>query len=183
MASIKRPAFCRPFHFLAISSATISSWRAGRGIDKAHIVLMHGPGDDDIQRYFIETAFPTPQQVTQVIDALRSGAKTRNDLQRDVNVRFSVLEKILTHLEVEEIVEKRDSSYVLLKMASNPDYARWAGVTQMRYAELEQCMPTCMRIPPDALYRAGLETRRRCRPVDAARTAPGPTVNSAEAAR
>jgi len=111
--------------------------RAGRGIDKAHIVLMHGPGDDDIQRYFIETAFPTPQQVTQVIDALRTGPKTRNDLQRDVNVRFSVLEKILTHLEVEEIVEKQQSSYVLLKTASHPDYDRWAGVTQMRYAELD----------------------------------------------
>jgi len=110
--------------------------RAGRGIDKAYIVLMHGPGDEDIQRYFIETAFPTPRQVSGVIDALRNKPKSRNDLQRDVNVRLSALEKILTHLEVEEIIEKRDSAYVLVKPNSQPDYARWQAVTQMRNAEL-----------------------------------------------
>ena len=110
--------------------------RAGRGIDKAYIILMHGPGDEDIQRYFIDTAFPTPKQVSEVIDALRGGPKSRNDLQRDVNARLSVLEKILTHLEVEQIIEKRDSAYVLLKPDSSLDYARWQAVTQTRYAEL-----------------------------------------------
>ncbi|MBK8030954.1 MAG: RecQ family zinc-binding domain-containing protein [Chloroflexi bacterium] len=47
-----------------------------------------------------------------------------------------MLEKILTHLEVERIIEKRDSAYVLLKTDTQPDYARWESVTQMRYAEL-----------------------------------------------
>ncbi len=110
--------------------------RAGRGIDKAYIVLMHGSGDEDIQRYFIDTAFPTPQQVNSVIGALRAQPRSRNDLQRDVNARLSVLEKILTHLEVERIIEKRDSAYVLLKTDTQPDYERWESVTQMRYAEL-----------------------------------------------
>jgi ATP-dependent DNA helicase RecQ len=110
--------------------------RAGRGIDTAHIVLMHGPGDEDIQRYFIDTAFPTPRQVGEVIEALREQPKTRHDLQRDVNARLSVLEKILTHLEVEQIIEKQDSAYVVVKNAS-PDYKRWEAVTRMRYAELE----------------------------------------------
>ncbi len=32
--------------------------RAGRGIPKAHGILMSGSEDDDIQRYFIEQAFP-----------------------------------------------------------------------------------------------------------------------------
>lgn len=113
--------------------------RAGRGIDKAHIVLMHGPGDEDIQRYFINTAFPTPNQVNEVIDALNHNkAASRNDLQRSVNARLSVLEKILTHLEVEEIIEKRDSNYVLLQPDATPDYARWSAVTQMRFGELQQ---------------------------------------------
>ncbi len=110
--------------------------RAGRGIDTAYIILMHGPGDEEIQRYFIDTAFPTPRQVSEVINALREKPKSRNDLQRDVNARLSVLEKILTHLEVEQIIEKRDSAYILLKPDAVPDYARWEMVTQMRYAEL-----------------------------------------------
>ncbi|MHB8627428.1 MAG: RecQ family ATP-dependent DNA helicase [Aggregatilineales bacterium] len=113
--------------------------RAGRGIDRAHIVLMHGPGDEDIQEHFIETAFPTPQQVGEVIQALtQNGAQSRTDLQRRVNVRQSALEKILTHLEVEHIIEKQDSDYRLLRRGAAPDYARWATVTQTRYAELAQ---------------------------------------------
>jgi ATP-dependent DNA helicase RecQ len=110
--------------------------RAGRGIDKAYIVLMHGPGDEDIQRYFIDTAFPTPDQVNAVIQALKGKSKSRVDLQHDVNARLSVLEKILTHLEVEGIIEKRGSNYALLKSTLQPDFTRWEAVTRMRYAEL-----------------------------------------------
>ncbi len=110
--------------------------RAGRGIDQAHIVLMHGPGDEDIQRYFIDTAFPTPEQVEQIIRVLEQQPCSRVDLQRQVNVRVSTLEKILTHLEVEHIIEKRDRDYTLLKTNTTPDYMRWKAVTQTRYAEL-----------------------------------------------
>jgi ATP-dependent DNA helicase RecQ len=113
--------------------------RAGRGIDRAHIVLMHGPGDEEIQRYFIETAFPTPQQVSDVIQSLaQDGPQSRVDLQRCVNVRQTALEKILTHLEVEHIVQKQDSVYHLIRTDTAPDYARWLEVTRTRYNELEQ---------------------------------------------
>ena len=101
--------------------------RAGRGIDKAYIILMHGPGDEDIQRYFIDTAFPTPRQVSEVIDALREKPKSRFDLQRDVNARLSVLEKILTHLEVEEIIEKPSVS-LCAGEAGHPTGLRALGV-------------------------------------------------------
>jgi ATP-dependent DNA helicase RecQ len=110
--------------------------RAGRGIDQAHIVLMYGSGDEDIQRYFIETAFPTPAQVQDVIRILGQQPLSRNDLQQQVNVRVSTLEKVLTHLEVERIIEKRDGLYALVKANVTPDYNRWAAVTQTRYAEL-----------------------------------------------
>jgi ATP-dependent DNA helicase RecQ len=110
--------------------------RAGRGIDKAYIVLMHGPGDEDIQRYFIDSAFPTPEQVNGVLRALGEEPRSRTDLQREVNARPSVLEKILTHLEVEGIIEKRGSSYALVKANVQPDFTRWEAVTRMRYAEL-----------------------------------------------
>ncbi|MEO8606564.1 MAG: RecQ family ATP-dependent DNA helicase [Chloroflexota bacterium] len=110
--------------------------RAGRGIDKAHIILMHGPGDEDIQHYFIDSAFPTPGQVRQVIDALRQQPKTSIELQRDVNARKSVLDKILTHLEVELIIGKPKRDYVLLKPNTQPGFSRWESVTKTRYAEL-----------------------------------------------
>ncbi len=110
--------------------------RAGRGIAQAHIVLMHGPGDEDIQRYFIDTAFPTAKQVQEVIRALDQGAHSRNELQERVNVRVSTLDKIFTHLEVEQIIEKRDRGYALVRADAVPDYARWTAVTRTRYSEL-----------------------------------------------
>lgn len=113
--------------------------RAGRGIDRAYIILMHGPGDEDIQNYFIETAFPKPEQVKEVITALREvKSAKRQQLQQLVNVRYSVLEKILTHLEVEHIVEKVDSTFHLINPDATPDFARWEAVTHNRYAEMEQ---------------------------------------------
>ena len=84
----------------------------------------------------VDTAFPTPPQVSQLIDALRHEPKTSTELQRDVNARKSVLDKILTHLEVELIIEKRDRDYVLLKPNTQPDYSRWESVTKTRYTEL-----------------------------------------------
>lgn len=113
--------------------------RAGRGINKAHIILMHGPGDEDIQQYFINTAFPTPGQVSDVISALRQqGGLTRAELQRYVNVRLSTLENILTHLEVEGILTRDGSDYCLAADGRTPDYARWDAVTRTRRNELAQ---------------------------------------------
>lgn len=113
--------------------------RAGRGIDKAHIVLMHGPEDEEIQQYFIDTAFPSPKQVMQVIENLRyNGAMKQAELERYVNAKRSVLEKILVHLEVEKIVSKENREYHLLDERTNPDFERWAQVTRTRYAELNQ---------------------------------------------
>ena len=113
--------------------------RAGRGIDKAHIILMHGPGDDDIQQYFISTAFPTPRQGSDVIAALgQHGDLTRVELQRYVNVRLSTLENILTHLEVERIVTRAGSDYCLVAEGHTPEYSRWDAVTRTRQNELAQ---------------------------------------------
>jgi ATP-dependent DNA helicase RecQ len=113
--------------------------RAGRALEAAHIILMHGDGDEDIQRYFIDTAFPTPQQVEETIAAFQTTDKlTLKEFQRQVNARQSVLEKILVHLEVEQIFV-RDGRYYRLRVPdARPDYDRWRRVTQQRYHELEQ---------------------------------------------
>ncbi|MGB7340233.1 MAG: RecQ family ATP-dependent DNA helicase [Phototrophicaceae bacterium] len=145
--------------------------RAGRGIDKAHIVLMHGSEDEDIQEFFIETAFPSPKQVTQVVEALRyHGAMIQSDLQKYVNAKKSVLEKILVHLEVESIITKDNREYHIVDADKNPDFERWSQVTQKRYEELRQMKAyihsdTClMHFLADALDDpTTLEKCGRCR--------------------
>ncbi len=113
--------------------------RAGRNISEAHIILMHGSGDEDIQQYFIDTAFPQPKQIESVIHALQErGALKQSELQRFVNANQSTLDKILTHLEVERIITRSDEGYLLKDADARPDYERWELVTEQRKTELEQ---------------------------------------------
>jgi len=113
--------------------------RAGRGIDRAQIILMYGTEDEEIQTYFIETAFPTPEKVEETVHLLQeAGELSLDDLQKEINVRVSTLEKILLHLEIDRIIEKDGPSYRLLDSSRLPDFERWQRVTQQRYDELEQ---------------------------------------------
>ncbi len=113
--------------------------RAGRGIDRASIILMHGSEDKDIQQYFIETAFPKPQYIQQVVDLLaRQGEMTRNQLLHALNVKKSTLDKILSHLELEDIIAKQGRFFLLIGEKRSPDYVRWQHVTRQRYVELEE---------------------------------------------
>ncbi len=120
--------------------------RAGRGIDNAHIVLMHGSEDETIQQYFIETAFPKPERVREVVQVLREKPHSRSELQQRVNVRLSTLEKILTHLEVEHIIRRQGSDYELMQTDRTPDFGRWDAVTATRYRELD-AMKAYLREP------------------------------------
>jgi len=46
--------------------------RAGRAVENAYGILLNGEEDDEIADYFIRTAFPTPQDVDQLLTAMRS---------------------------------------------------------------------------------------------------------------
>lgn len=75
--------------------------RAGRGIDHAVGVLMHGAEDSRILDYFRRTAFPDEEWVQAILDALASsdGMSTRT-LERAVNLRSGRIEKALKFLSV-----------------------------------------------------------------------------------
>lgn len=60
--------------------------RAGRGIDNAHIVLMRGEEDRDIQEYFIERAFPPAETMQKIVEMYKSGGVFS---QHDLEVKFN----------------------------------------------------------------------------------------------
>ncbi|MEO1441021.1 MAG: RecQ family ATP-dependent DNA helicase [Chloroflexota bacterium] len=115
--------------------------RAGRGVDKAWVILLHGAEDAEIQTHFIDTAFPSPERVQQVVDTLaHEGELKRTQVEQFVNCSRSTMEKVLTHLEVEGMITRNAlaRTYELTGADHQLDYDRWGDVTERRYDELAQ---------------------------------------------
>ncbi len=78
--------------------------RAGRGIEGAIGILMTGEEDDEINRYFIEAAFPPERDVERVLAALDEAEDglSVNGLLEIVNLRMGQLDKVLKILAVSD---------------------------------------------------------------------------------
>ena len=77
--------------------------RAGRALDAAYGVLLSGEEDTQITDYFIRSAFPTREEVGQVIEALEAapdGLSVRN-LLGEVNISGGRIEKTIALLALE----------------------------------------------------------------------------------
>lgn len=116
--------------------------RAGRAVDRAYGILLSGSEDDDIQRYFIESAFPPPETMTSILDALSAGkGLSINDLLARVNVSRSMADRALKLLEIDGAVEIKFDKKVRYFRTSNPwqpDIERTNRITALRRAELTQ---------------------------------------------
>jgi ATP-dependent DNA helicase RecQ len=77
--------------------------RAGRALEAAHGVLLSGEEELDINEYFIESAFPSREEVTEVLAALGGapGGLSVNDLMDRVNANKNRIEKALQLLSLE----------------------------------------------------------------------------------
>ena len=91
--------------------------RAGRAVNDAYGILLNGEEDDAIADYFIRTAFPTPQDVHALLEAMRTAnvALTVPKLQQRVNLPAGKIEKILKFLALESPapIQKTLVGYVL----------------------------------------------------------------------
>ena len=77
--------------------------RAGRGIDDAHGVLMLGEEDEKIQNFFIRNAFPSEDDVLQVLEALdREDGLKKTEIEQHTNLSSGNIEKVLKFLSVED---------------------------------------------------------------------------------
>jgi len=113
--------------------------RAGRALQSSVGILLAGREDDEIQEYFITTAFPPPEVMTAVLRALeQSDGLAMTELQKRVNASFSVLEKALKLLLIEGAVSQVKSLYHRTTNPWQPNYERYHAVTQMRRHELRK---------------------------------------------
>ena len=111
--------------------------RAGRALDTAVGLLLRGHEDEDIQDYFIRTAFPSRDDAEAVIALLEREARPLSlwEIQAEVNVRKTRLEGMLKILEVEGAVEKEGSGYQRTLRPWTYPAERVEQVTALRRAE------------------------------------------------
>ncbi|NLG98572.1 MAG: RecQ family ATP-dependent DNA helicase [Chloroflexi bacterium] len=116
--------------------------RAGRAVDRAYGILLNGVEDDDIQNYFIESAFPSTQVFEMILKALeKSESLSMNEILASVNVSRSMAEKALKLLEVDGAIGQTYDKTVRYFRTPNrwkPDVERINRVLNLRRAELNQ---------------------------------------------
>src|SRR4051794_16549169 len=112
--------------------------RAGRGVERADVVLLRGAEDRRIQDFFIEQAFPRREHVDAVLERLAAadGGATTPELQGVVNLGRGRLEAMLKVLDVEGAVARNGSRWVAVPDTEwTYDGDRYAAVTALRRAE------------------------------------------------
>jgi ATP-dependent DNA helicase RecQ len=116
--------------------------RAGRAVDRAYGILLSGTEDDEIQDYFIETAFPSVQNMQEILDTLgRYESLSFEELLSKVNIARGVVEKALKLLEVDGAIGTSHNGKVLYFRTPNPwrpDTERIERVLALRRAEKSQ---------------------------------------------
>jgi ATP-dependent DNA helicase RecQ len=113
--------------------------RAGRAVESAFGILLSGREDDEIQEYFIHSAFPPLEVMSGVLRVLgKAGTLTVDEIGAELNYGRGALEKALKLLEVDGAVEREKKGYSRTANPWQPDTARFEQVTRHRRAELEE---------------------------------------------
>src|SRR2546422_8156632 len=113
--------------------------RAGRAVEEAYGILLSGREDDEIQDYFIRSAFPPVEVMLRVLSEVEQGAGVGiNEIMSRLNYRRGVIDKALKLLEVDRAVVRDGTTYVRTANSWTPDLIRSDQVTQNRRAELEE---------------------------------------------
>jgi ATP-dependent DNA helicase RecQ len=111
--------------------------RAGRGVDRAEVLLLPGAEDEAIWRYFASLGFPPEEQVRQVLAALEQAGRPLSTaaLEAHVDLRRTRLETMLKVLDVDGAVQRVSGGWVATGRPWSYDADRYARVTADRAAE------------------------------------------------
>src|SRR5207247_4465790 len=113
--------------------------RAGRAVDSAYGILLSGREDDEIQDYFIRTAFPPLEVMEGILKVLKKAdALTLDEIGSELNYSRGALEKALRLLEVDGAVQHDKTAYSRTANTWQADKARYEQVTRHRREELEE---------------------------------------------
>jgi ATP-dependent DNA helicase RecQ len=111
--------------------------RAGRGVERADVVLLPGHEDEEIWRYFASLAFPPEERVREVLAVLgdTDRALSTPALESRVELSRSRLEMMLKVLDVDGAVRRVKGGWAATGQPWAYDAERYATVTRLREAE------------------------------------------------
>ena len=117
--------------------------RAGRALDVAYGVLLSGQEEISIMDYFIDSAFPTRDEVQQVIEALEAAPQGLSvpDLLAQINLGKGRIEKTIALLSLESPapIAKHEARWQLtVATLSDGFWERAQRLTDLRREELRQ---------------------------------------------
>jgi ATP-dependent DNA helicase RecQ len=109
--------------------------RAGRGVDRAEVILLPGREDEAIWAYFASLGFPPEDQVRTVIAALDGVTLSTAALEPRVELRRTRLETMLKVLDVDGAVRRVQGGWTSTGQPWSYDADRYAQVAADRAAE------------------------------------------------
>ena len=111
--------------------------RAGRGVERAEVVLLPGAEDKEIWRYFTSLAFPPQATVERVLEALGSAGKPLSTMALEplVDLKRSRLELLLKVLDADGAVKRVQGGWISTGQPWFYDAERYARITAAREAE------------------------------------------------
>ncbi|PZS15457.1 MAG: recombinase RecQ [Pseudonocardiales bacterium] len=111
--------------------------RAGRGVDRAQVILLPGSEDHAIWDYFASVGFPREDQVRAALTALGADGEPMSTalLETQVELSRSRLEAMLKVLDVDGAVQRVRGGWVATGQPWRYDAERYARVAQVRRDE------------------------------------------------
>lgn len=116
--------------------------RAGRDIaavPKAYAIMLVGDNDNSINKYFIMNAFPTENEMNEVIEYITENPGVRrNDIKDALDVGQTWVDKVLKYLLVNGDVYRKNSRYFKTSKEWTCDMKRARIVSWFRWRELRK---------------------------------------------
>lgn len=112
--------------------------RAGRKIDNAYAILLIGDEDVSIAEYFINNAFPTKEQLEDVLNIIENSEAGIGlyDIEKSLNMTRKRIEKCLNLLDLNKIIGKIGTKYVRTPNEYNYSNFKVQEILETRYNEL-----------------------------------------------
>ncbi len=111
--------------------------RAGRAVEDASVILLNGREDDEIQDYFIQSAFSGAGEMQQILTVIeQSNGLTVNEILRRINLSRPRVERALKLLEVDGAITHSQTRYRRTVNPWRADLERARRVTAQRRREL-----------------------------------------------